>query len=122
MMQQSCAAIPAMQQTRADMSACFALEMYQPQPDVLYSVDAAAHLATVPRRTLLVYCRAHLVQPVFLPPFGMMAFTEEAIYIVRRIEHLRAVHRCDLAWLNTVFDLLNEVEHLQAELRFLRNA
>ncbi len=111
-----------MQQTHAYLPASSALEMYQPQPDVLYSLDATARLAAVPRRALLVYCRAHLVQPVLLPPFGMMAFTEEAIYIVRRIEHLRAVHRCDLAWLNTVFDLLNEVEHLQAELRFLRNA
>lgn len=111
-----------MQQTHAYLPASSALEMYQPQPDVLYSLDATAHLAAVPRRALLVYCRAHLVQPVLLPPFGMMAFTEEAIYIVRRIEHLRAVHRCDLAWLNTVFDLLNEVERLQAELRFLRSA
>ena len=109
------------QQPRADTPACFSLEMYQPQPDVLYSLDAAAHLAAVPRRALLVYCRAHLVQPVLLPPFGMMAFNEEAIYIVRRIEQLRAVHRCELAWLNTVCDLLSEVEHLQAELRFLRS-
>lgn len=122
MMQQPSADIPALQHTRDDIPACFALEMYQPQPNVLYSLDAAAHLAAVPRRTLLVYCRAHLVQPVLLPPFGMMAFTEEAIYIVRRMEQLRAIHRCDLAWLNTVCDLLNEVEWLRAEVRFLRSA
>ena len=110
-----------MQRTYADMPSSLALEMYQPQADVLYSLDTAAQLAAVPRRSLLIYCRARLVQPVLLPPFGMMAFTEEAIYIVRRIEHMRAVHRCDLAWLNTVFDLLNEVEYLRAEVRFLRN-
>jgi hypothetical protein len=111
-----------MQQTHAYLPASSALEMYQPQADVLYSLDATARLAAVPRRVLLVYCRARLVQPVLLPPFGMMAFTEEAIYTVRRIEHLRAMHRCDLAWLNTVFDLLNEVERLRAEVRFFRNA
>jgi len=50
-----------------------------------------------------------------------MEFTEEAIYTVRRIEHLRTVRGKDLAWLNTMFDLLDEVERLRAELRFLRN-
>ena len=50
-----------------------------------------------------------------------MEFTEEAIYTIRRIEHLRTVHGLDLAWLKTMFDLLDEVERLHAELRFLRN-
>ena len=40
---------------------------------------------------------------------------------MRRIEHLRTVHGLDLAWLKTMFNLLDEVEHLRAELRFLRN-
>jgi len=109
------------EQTLADMPASRALELYQPRPNVLYSLEATAHLAAVPRRSILIYCRAGLVRPVLQPPYEMMGFTEEAIYTVRRIEYLRAVHRCDLAWLNTVFDLLNEVEHLRAELRFFRN-
>jgi hypothetical protein len=50
-----------------------------------------------------------------------MEFTEEAIYTMRRIEHLRTVHGFVLAWLKIMFDLLDEVEHLRAELRFLRN-
>jgi hypothetical protein len=98
-----------------------ALELFQPKPNVLYSLDAAAHLAGVPRRAVLIYCRAGLVRPVFLPPYGVMEFTEEAIHTVRRIEHLRAVHGVDLAWLKTMFDLLDEVDRLRAELRFLRN-
>ena len=109
------------EQTLADMPTPRALELYQPEPGVLYSLEATAHLAAVPRRSILIYCRAGLVRPVFQPPYEMMGFTEEAIYTVRRIEYLRAVHRCDLAWLNTVLDLLNEVEHLRAELRFFRN-
>jgi len=108
------------EQPLVDRSTSSALEIYQPEPGVLYSLDTTAHLAAVPRRTILIYCRAGLVRPVFQPPYEMMGFTEEAIYTVRRIEYLRAVHRCDLAWINTVFDLLNEVEHLRAELRFFR--
>ena len=98
----------------------FALEQYQPKPNILYSLDAAAHIAGVPRRSILVYCRAGLVESVLQPPYGVMAFTEEAIHTVRRIEHVRAVHGPDLTLLKTLFELLDEVEHLRSELRFLR--
>jgi DNA-binding transcriptional MerR regulator len=98
-----------------------AMELFQPKPDVLYSLDATAHLAGVTRRSILVYCRAGLVRPVIQPPYGVMEFTEEAIYTVRRIEHLRTVHGLDLAWIKTLFDLLDEVERLRAEVRFLRD-
>jgi hypothetical protein len=50
-----------------------------------------------------------------------MEFTEEAIHTLRQIEHLRSVHDIDLAMLKTMFDLLDEVERLRAEVRFLRN-
>ncbi len=98
-----------------------AIELFQPQPNVLYSLDATAHLAGIPRRSILIYCRAGLVRPVIQPPYGVMEFTEEAIYTLRRIEHLQTVHGLDLVWLRTMFDLLDEVERLRAELRFLRD-
>jgi DNA-binding transcriptional MerR regulator len=98
-----------------------AMELFQPKPDILYSLDATAHLAGVPRRLILIYCRAGLVRPVVQTPYGAMEFTEEAIYAVRRIEHLRTVYGLDLAWIKTLFDLLDEVERLRAEVRFLRN-
>ena len=104
-----------------DSPACLSIEVFQPKPNVFYSLDATAHLAGVPRRSILIYCRAGLVRPVVQPPYGVMEFTEETIYTVRRIEHLRTVHGLDLAWLKTMFDLLDEVERLRAELRFLRN-
>lgn len=97
------------------------LELFQPKPNVLYTLDAAAHLAGVPRRSILIYCCAGLVHPVVQPPYGAMAFTEEAIYTVRRIEHVRTLHGLDVACLKTMFDLLEEVERLRAEVRFLRN-
>jgi DNA-binding transcriptional MerR regulator len=104
-----------------DLPSRLALELFQPKPNVLYSLDAAAHLAGVPRRSIMIYCRAGLINPIFQPPYGVIEFTEEAIYVVRQIERLRAVHGLDLAWLKTLFDLLDEVERLRAELRFLRN-
>jgi DNA-binding transcriptional MerR regulator len=104
-----------------DSPPSLAMELFQPKPNVLYSLDATAHLAGVPRRSILIYCRAGLVRPVVQPPYGVMEFTEEAIYTVRRIEDLRTVHGLELAWIKTMFDLLDEVERLRAELRFLRN-
>jgi len=97
-----------------------AVEVWQPQPEVLYSLDAMVHLAGATRHSILIYCRAGLVQPVLQPPYGVMTFTEEAVYTVRRIERLRSVHRLDVAWIKTIFALLGEVERLRAEVRFLQ--
>jgi DNA-binding transcriptional MerR regulator len=104
-----------------DNPSSLALELFQPKPNVLYSLDAAAHLAGVPRRSILVYCHAGLVRPVYQPPYGMMVFTEEAIHAIRRIYYLRTVHGFDLPSLKIMFDLLDEVDRLRAELNFLRN-
>jgi DNA-binding transcriptional MerR regulator len=97
------------------------MELFQPKSDVLYSLYVTAHLAGASRRSILIYCRAGLVQPVVQPPYGVMEFTEEAIYTIRRIEYLRTVYGLDLAWIKIMFDLLDEVERLRAELRFLRD-
>jgi DNA-binding transcriptional MerR regulator len=104
-----------------DSPSPLALELFQPKPNVFYSLEATAHLAGVPRRSILIYCRAGIVRPVVQPPYGVMEFTEEAIYTVRRIEHLRTVHDIDLDMLKSLFELLDEVERLRAELRFLRD-
>ena len=100
----------------------FALMVYQPEPNILYSLDATAHLAGVPRRSLLVYCRAGLIQPVLQQPNGAMTFTDATIFAVRRFEHLRAMHRDDLAWIKSLMELQNEVEYLRDELRFYRSS
>jgi hypothetical protein len=98
----------------------FALDKYQPKPNILYTLDAAAYIAGVPRRSILIYYRAGLVQSVFQPPYGIMAFTEEAIHKVRCIEHVRALHGPNLTLLKTLFNLIEEVDHLRTELCFLR--
>ena len=105
----------------ADSPACLSMEVFQPKPNVLYTLDVAAHLAGAPRRSILLYCRVGLVKPVFQAPYGLMLFTEEAIHAIRRIESLRAVHGSGVAWIATVFHLVEEVERLRAEVRFLRD-
>jgi hypothetical protein len=107
-------------QCYSDIPPSLALELFQPNPNVLYSLDATAHIAGVSRRSILIYCRAGLVRPLFQQPYDVLAFTGEAIHTVRRIEHVRAVHGIDVAWIKIMFALLDEVESLRAEVRFLR--
>jgi len=47
---------------------------------------------------------------VLMPPF----------ITVRRMVHLRTVHRSDLAWRNVVSKLINEVERQRTELLFFK--
>ena len=98
-----------------------AVELFQANPSALYGLDAAARMAGVARRSLLVYCRAGLVRPVIEPASGVMEFTEEAVQAIRRIERLRASRSDELGWVKMLFELLDEVERLRAEVRFLRN-
>jgi len=103
------------------ITSIYTLQVYEPNPNVLYSLEATAHLARVPRRSVLIYCRVGLLRPIFQPPHGMMGFTEEAIYTIRRIEDVRALHSMDVSSIKTLFDLIDEVERLRAEVRFFRN-
>jgi DNA-binding transcriptional MerR regulator len=97
------------------------LIVYDPHPDAHYSLEVAAHLAGISRRTLLIYCRLGVIQPVLQPPYDVMTFSEEAVHRVRRIEQLRKVRQDEADWIKTIFPLLEEAEHLRAEVRFFRN-
>ena len=104
-----------------DHSECLSIEVFLPKPNILYNLDAAAHLAGVSRRSILIYCRAGFIHSVDQSPDGVMEFTDEAIHTVRRIEHMRTVHGLDLSFIKILFDLIDEVERLRSELNFLRN-
>ena len=97
-----------------------AVEAYQPNPGALYFLEAAAHLASASRRSILIYCRAGLLRPLFLPPYAVMAFTEEEVYRARQIEEMRTAHGVSLPWIRTMFALLDDLARLRAEVRFLR--
>jgi len=101
--------------------AVLALELFQPNPNMLYSLDAAAQFAGISRHALLVYCRTGLVRPVLQPPYDVMAFTGEAIQTVRRIQHVQATYGIGVAWIKTMLCLLEEVERLRSEVRCLRD-
>lgn len=97
-----------------------AIQPFEPDPQSAYTIEATAHLVDVPRHTILVYCKHGLVSPVVDPSCGGYYFNDEAIRILRRIEYLRIACGVNLAGIKIILDLMNQVERLQAEARFLR--
>jgi DNA-binding transcriptional MerR regulator len=99
-----------------------ALQLFEPDPGAVYSLTAAAHLAHVPRRTILIYCKHGLVTPASDPGSGGYYFNTEAIRALRRIQSLRAVCGDDLAGIRMILDLTDEVYRLRALMSTLQAA
>jgi len=97
-----------------------ALELFEPAPEITYSIEEAARLAQVPRRLIAVYFRFGLVSPAADPDIGGWYFDDEGIRTLRQIERLRNSLGMNLAAVKVVLELTHEVERLRQEVRFLR--
>ena len=97
------------------------LEVHEPKPGVHYSLDAVVHLTGASRRSILVYCKSGLVRSHSEEEEGPMAFDDEAIYSIRRIEYLRSVRGINLEGIRMIFDLWAQLRKLEDEMRFLRS-
>ena len=97
-----------------------ALELFEPAPEITYSIEETARLAQVPRRLIAVYFRFGLVSPAADPDIGGWCFDDEGIRTLRQIERLRNSLGMNLAAVKVVLELTREVERLRQEVRFLR--
>jgi DNA-binding transcriptional MerR regulator len=97
------------------------LEVHEPQPGVLYGLEAVVHLTGASRRSVLVYCRSGLVRSRQETDAGPLAFDDEAIYSIRRIEYLRSVRGINLEGIRMIFELWAQLRRLEEEMRFLRS-
>lgn len=97
-----------------------ALELFQPAPEITYSIEEAARLAQVPRRLIAVYFRFGRVSPAADPDIGGWYFDDEGIRTLRQIERLRHSLGMNLAAVKVVLELTHEVGRLRKEVRFLR--
>ena len=93
--------------------------MYEPPQDAVYTIEATSHLVNVPRRTILVYCKHHLLSPVTATPDHGYHFDGDAIRGLRRIEALRTVCGNDFAGIKIILDLTAALERLQSDVRLL---
>ena len=96
------------------------VQIFEPNPNAVYTIEAAEHIARVPRRLIAIYYKHGLVSPVVDPDCGGFYFNDEGIRTLRRIEYLRTVCGINLAGIKTILGLMNELERLRAEVRFLR--
>jgi len=97
-----------------------ALQLFEPGPDAVYTLEVAERLARVPRRMIAVYYKHGLVSPVADPACGGFYFNNEGIRALRRIEYLRAVCGINLVGVKMILTLMNEADKLRTEARFLR--
>ena len=97
-----------------------ALQPYEPDARLFFTIETAARLSHVPRRSIAVYCRQGLVAPVMDPESAGWFFNDEGIRRLRRIEHLRVAFGMNMPAIRMILNLAEEVEELRRELRFLR--
>ena len=97
------------------------LQLFEPPPDAVFTIEGAAHLADVSRRTILVYCKHGLISPTRRTADSGYSFDGDTIRALRRINALRVVCGDDLSGIKIILDLMNEVERLHSEVRSLRN-
>jgi MerR family transcriptional regulator/heat shock protein HspR len=84
----------------------------------VYTIEAIADLAQVPRRLIVLYCKHGLVVPASKSPDSGWYFDDRAIHAVRRIENLRSAYGMNLTGIKLMMHLMKEVERLREEVRF----
>jgi DNA-binding transcriptional MerR regulator len=88
------------------------IQLFEPPLDAVYSIEATAQIADVPRRTVVCYYKHGLVFPVTDPARGYY-FNRDGIRRLRRIEGLRPLCRDALASIKIILELMDEVERLR---------
>jgi DNA-binding transcriptional MerR regulator len=91
-----------------------AVQRFEPESDVVYTIEAAGHIAHTPRRMILLYYKEGLLSPVSDPTQEGYYFDAEGIRTLRRIEFLRSDCGVNLAGIKMILRLLDEVERRNA--------
>ena len=92
-----------------------AIQLFEPDPNAVYTIEAAENIAHVPRRLIALYYKHGLVSPVVDPCCGGFYFNDEGIRRLRQIENLHSARSINLTGIRMILDLLDEVERLRKE-------
>jgi DNA-binding transcriptional MerR regulator len=85
-----------------------------------YAIETVAEITGTPRHMIAVYCRHGMISPIGEPQEEGWTFDDEAILRLRHIEQFRAQYGVNLAGLRAITAMMNELEELKREIRFLR--
>jgi DNA-binding transcriptional MerR regulator len=97
-----------------------AIQLFEPAPGTVYTIETASHLTDLTRRTILLYCKYGMVSPATRPPEAGYGFDAAAIRNLRRLQGLRIVCGDDLPGMKMILFLMDEVRRLRSEMRALR--
>ena len=95
------------------------IQLFEPLDDALYTIETTSRILDVPRRTLLVYCKHHLLSPATDTVDHGYYFDGDAIRTLRRIEGLRRICGDDFAGIKIILDLTAALERLRRDIRLL---
>src|SRR5690242_10433335 len=70
----------------ASKSASSAIQLFEPVPGTVYSIEQASLLANVSRRRILIYCKQRLLSPMASPDLAGYWFDADALRTLKRIE------------------------------------
>ena len=95
------------------------IQLFEPPPDALYTIDGTSRIVDLPRRRILVYCKYRLLSPANTTGDHGYYFNGNAIRTLRRIEALRTVCGDDFAGIKMILDLTAALERLRSDIRLL---
>ena len=87
---------------------------------VEYTVEAVARITRIPAEEIIIFARAGYVSPL---PSGNQAdllFDEAGVHQLRRLAFLLSEYGINRSGLRMISSLIDEVERLREEVRFLR--
>jgi DNA-binding transcriptional MerR regulator len=99
-----------------------AIQLFEPPPDAVYTIEATSRMVDIPRRTIVVYCKYNLLSPAFDTLDHGYYFDRDGIRALRRIETLRSVCGDDFAGIRIILDLTSALERLRSDIRLLSRA
>lgn len=85
-----------------------------------YAIETVAEITGTSRHMIAVYCRHGMISPLGEPEEEGWTFDDDTILKLRHIEQLRAQYGMNLAGLRAMTSMMNELEELRREIRFLR--
>lgn len=98
------------------------IQLFEPPADELCTIEAISRIVDVPRRTILIYCKHHLLSPATGTTDHGYCFNAHAIRTLRRIEALRTVCGDSFAGIKIILDLNAALERLRSDMRLLTRA
>jgi DNA-binding transcriptional MerR regulator len=85
-----------------------------------YTIEMVARITRIPADEIVVYYRSGFVTPIEARDENSLVFDERAVLQLRRIAFLLSEYQINREGLKMVAGLMDEVERLREEVRFLR--